>query len=116
LGRAAAVQNIRMPHIPVWGGEYIRTRVEKNGYRWLRTSDVVCDHLRRYNLGPSYNVGRYGYYLGRLSLKVQLTRVAQLPVKVLFSLAYTRNIYTESVAIEKGIQILKAVRQAYLQT
>jgi len=115
LVRTAAVKNIRMPNIPVWEDEYIRTRVEKNGYRWLRTSDVVCDHLRRYNLGPSYNVGRYGYYLGRLSLKVQLKRVAQLPVKVLFSLAYTRNIYTGSFAIEKDFKILKGVLQAYVQ-
>jgi hypothetical protein len=115
LVRTDAVKGIRMPNIPVWEDEYIRLWVEKNGYKWLRTDHVVCDHLRRYNLRPSYNVGRYGYYLERLSLRGQLRRVAQLPVKVLFSLLYTRNIHTGSFAVEKDLMILKGVIHAYVQ-
>ena len=115
LVRTEAIKDIRMPNVPVWEDEYIRLWVEKKGYKWVRTPNVVCDHLRRYNLRPSYNVGRYGYYLGRLSLKAQLKRVAQLPVKVLFSLAYTGDFYTASFAVEKDLMILKGVLHAYVQ-
>jgi len=115
LVRTKAVQGIRMPNIPVWEDEYIRMWVQKNGYRWLRTPKVVCDHLRRYNLRLAYETGKYGYYLGRLSLKGQLRRVAQLPIKVLFSLAYTRNLRTGSFAIEKDLKILKGVLHGYVQ-
>ncbi len=115
LVRTRAVNGIQMPNIPVWEDEYIRMRVQRNGYRWLRTPRVVCDHLRRYNLRLAYETGQYGYYLGRLSLKGQLRRMAQLPVKVLFSLAYTRNIDSGSFAIEKDVKIFKGVLQAYVQ-
>ena len=115
LVRTKAVQGIRMPNIPVWEDEYIRMWVQKNGYRWLRTPKVVCDHLRRYNLRLAYETGKYGYYLGRLSLKGQLRRVAQLPIKVTFSLAYTRNLRTGSFAIEKDLKILKGVLHGYVQ-
>src|SRR6266851_3563656 len=115
LVRTEAVRNIRMPNIPVWEDEYIRRWVEKNGYRWLRTPHVVCDHLRSYNLKPSYNVGKYGYYLGKLSVRTQLRRLAQLPVKVLFSLAYTGDLGTGAFAIEKDVNIFKGVLHAYVQ-
>ena len=115
LVRTEAVKNIRMPNIPVWEDEYIRRSVEKNGYKWLRTPRVVCDHLRTYNLKPSYNVGRYGYYLGKLSARTQLKRLAQLPVKVLFSLAYTGDLGTGAFAIEKDVNIFKGVLHAYVQ-
>jgi hypothetical protein len=115
LVRTEAVKNIHMPNIPVWEDEYIRRWVEKNGFRWLRTPHVVCDHVRRYNLKPSYNVGKYGYYLGRLSVKVQFKRIAQLPLKVLFALAYTGNIHTGTFALEKDLNIFKGVLQAYVQ-
>ena len=115
LVRTNAVKGIQMPNIPVWEDEYIRMHVEKQGYGWLRTQGVVCDHLRKYNLRPSYNVGLYGYHLGKLTLGGQFRRVAQLPVKVLFSLAYTRNIHTGSFAIEKDVSILKGVIHGYVQ-
>ena len=115
LVRTNAIKGIHMPNIPVWEDEYIRQWVERNGYKWVRTSNIVCDHLRKYNLRPSYNVGKYGYYLGRLTLKGQLRRVAQLPVKVLFALGYTRNVYTGSFAVEKDLMILKGVLHAYVQ-
>lgn len=115
LVRREAVKNIRMPNIPVWEDEYIRRWVEKNGFTWLRTPYVVCDHLRTYNLKPSYNVGKYGYYLGVLSMRTQLKRVAQMPVKILFALAYTRNIHTGTFAVEKDLNIFKGVLQAYVQ-
>jgi len=115
LVRTEAVKNIRMPNIPVWEDEYIRRWVERNGFRWLRTPNVVCDHMRTYNLKPSYNVGKYGYYLGRLSAKTQLKRVAQLPVKVLFALAYTGNIHTGTFAVEKDLNIFKGVLHAYVE-
>ena len=115
LVRTEAVKNIRMPNIPVWEDEYIRRWVEKSGFRWLRTPHIVCDHLRRYNLKPSYNVGRYGYYLGRLRVKTQLKRVAQLPVKVVFALAYTGNIRTGTFAVEKDLNIFKGVLHAYVR-
>ena len=115
LVRTEAIKDIHMPNIPVWEDEYIRRWVEKNGFRWLRTPNVVCDHLRTYNLKPSYNVGKYGYYLGRLSAKTQLKRVAQLPVKVLFALAYTGNIHTGTFAVEKDLNIFKGVLHAYVE-
>jgi len=115
LVRTEAVRNIHMPNIPVWEDEYIRRWVEKNGFKWLRTHHVVCDHLRTYNLKPSCNVGRYGYYLGRLNPRTQLKRVAQLPVKVLFAMAYTGNIRTGTFAVEKDLNILRGVLQAYVQ-
>lgn len=115
LVRTEAVKNIRMPNIPVWEDEYIRRWVEKKGFRWLRTANVVCDHLRTYNLKPSYNVGKYGYYLGRLSARTQLKRVAQLPVKVLFALAYTGNIHAATFAVEKDLNIFKGVLHAYVE-
>jgi hypothetical protein len=115
LVRTEAVRGIQMPNIPVWEDEYIRMWVQKNGYRWLRTANVVCDHLRRFNLRLAYETGTYGYYLGRLSLRSQLRRVAQLPVKVMFSLVYTRNIYTGSFAVEKDLKMLKGVLHAYVQ-
>lgn len=115
LIRTQAVKNIRMPNIPVWEDEYIRRWIEKNGYRWLRTANVVCDHLRTYNLKPSYNVGRYGYYLGKLSVRTQLKRLAQLPVKVLFALAYTGDLATGTFAIDKDVNICKGVLHAYVQ-
>jgi len=115
LVRTEAVKNIHVPNMPVWEDEYIRRWVEKNGFRWLRTSHVVCDHLRTYNLKPSYNVGRYGYYLGRLNVKTQFKRIAQLPVKVLFALAYTGNIDTGTFAVEKDLNIFKGVLHAYVQ-
>jgi len=115
LVRKEAVKNIHMPNIPVWEDEYIRRWVEKNGFRWLRTPDVVCDHLRTYNLTPSYNVGKYGYYLGTLTVRTQLKRVAQLPVKVLFAVAYTGNIHTGPFMAEKDLNIFKGVLQAYVQ-
>jgi hypothetical protein len=115
LVRTKAIKNIRMPNIPVWEDEYIRRSVEKNGYKWLRTPKVVCDHLRTYNLKPSYNVGRYGYYLGKLSVGTQLKRLAQLPVKVLFSLAYTGDLATGAFAVEKDVNIFKGVLHAYVQ-
>ncbi len=115
LVRTAAIKGIQMPNIPVWEDEYIRMWVERNGYRWIRTPKVVCDHVRKYNLRPSYNVGRYGYYLGRVSLKGQLRRVAQLPIKVLFTLAYTGDIHTATFAVEKDMKIFKGVLHAYVQ-
>jgi len=115
LVRTEAVRNIHVPNIPVWEDEYIRRWVEKNGFKWLRTAHVVCDHLRTYNLKPSYNVGRYGYYLGRLSTRTQLKRVAQLPVKVLFAMAYTGNIHAGTFAVEKDLNIFRGVLQAYVQ-
>lgn len=115
LVRTEAVKNIHMPNIPVWEDEYIRRWVERNGFKWLRTSNVVCDHLRTYNLKPSYNVGRYGYYLGRLSARTQLKRVAQLPVRVLFAIAYTGNIHTGTFAVEKDLNIFKGVLHAYVE-
>ena len=115
LVRTEAVRNIRMPNVPVWEDEYIRRWVERNGYRWLRTPNVVCDHLRTYNLKPSYNVGRYGYYLGKFSVKTQLKRLAQLPVKVLFALAYTGDLATGTFAIEKDVNVTKGVLHAYVQ-
>jgi len=115
LVRTKGVSGIRMPNIPVWEDEYIRMWVQRNGYKWLRTPNVVCDHLRKYNLRLAYETGKYGYYLGRLSLKGQLRRVAQLPFKVLFSLAYTRNIYAGSFAVEKELKIFKGVLHAYVQ-
>jgi hypothetical protein len=115
LVKTEAVKNILIPNIPVWEDEYIRRRVEKNGFRWLRTPHVVCDHLRTYNLKPSYNVGKYGYYLGRLSVRTQLKRVAQLPVKVLFALAYTGNIHAGTFAVEKDLNIFKGVLHAHVQ-
>jgi glycosyltransferase involved in cell wall biosynthesis len=115
LVRTEGVKNIRIPNLPVWEDEYIRGWVEKNGYRWLRTSDVVCDHLRRYNLKESYDAGKYGYYLGRLSLRSQLKRVAELPVKILFALAYTRNTDTGTFAVEKDLKTLKGVLHAYVR-
>jgi len=115
LVRTKAIKNIRIPDIPVWEDEYIRRWVEKNGYRWLRTPNVVCDHLRTYNLKPSYNVGRYGYYLGKLSVRTQLKRLAQLPIKVLFSLAYTGDLAAATFAIDKDVNIFKGTLQAYVQ-
>ncbi len=115
LVRTEAVKNIHMPNIPVWEDEYIRRWVEKKGFRWLRTSHLVCDHLRTYNLKPSYNVGRYGYYLGRLNVRTQLKRIAQLPVKVMFATAYTGNVHAGTFAIEKDLNIFKGVLQAYVQ-
>ena len=115
LVRTGAVKNIHMPDIPVWEDEYIRRWVEKNGFRWLRTSHVVCDHLRKYNLKPSYNVGKYGYYLGKLSARTQLKRLVQLPFKVLFSLAYTGDLSTASFAIAKDVNIFKGTLHAYVQ-
>ncbi len=115
LVRTEAVRNIHMPNMPVWEDEYIRRWVEKNSFRWLRTPQVVCDHLRTYNLKPSCNVGRYGYYLGRLNVRTQLKRVAQLPVKVLFAIVYTGNIHTGTFAAEKDLKIFKGVLQAYVQ-
>ena len=115
LVRTEAVKGIRMPNIPVWEDEYIRMWVQKNGYSWLRTPNEVCDHLRRYNLRLAKETGRYGYYLGRLSVRGQLRRVLQLPVRVLFSLAYTRNIFSGSFAVEKDLKIFKGVLQAYVR-
>jgi glycosyltransferase involved in cell wall biosynthesis len=115
LVRTEAVKNIRMPNIPVWEDEYIRRWVEKTGFKWVRTPNVVCDHLRTYNLKPSYNVGKYGYYLGKLNVRTQLKRLAQLPFKVLFSLAYTGDLSTGTFAIEKDVNIFKGVLQAYVQ-
>ena len=115
LVRTEAVKNIRMPNIPVWEDEYIRRWVEKNDYEWRRTPNVVCDHLRTYNLRPSYNVGKYGYYLGKLSVATQLKRLAQLPIKVLFSLAYTGDLATGAFAVEKDVNIFKGVLHAYVQ-
>lgn len=115
LVRTEAVKNIRMPNIPVWEDEYIRRWVEKNGFKWLRTPHVVCDHLRRYNLKPSYNVGKYGYYLGKVSMWTQLKRLGQLPFKVIFSLAYTGDLATAGFAIEKDTKIFKGALHAYVQ-
>ena len=115
LVRSEAVKKIRMPNIPVWEDEYIRQWVERNGFRWLRTPHVVCDHMRKYNLKPSYNVGKYGYYLGRLKVKTQFKRIAQLPVRVLFAVAYTGNINAGTFAVEKDLNIFKGVLHAYVQ-
>ena len=113
--RTEAIKNIRMPNIPVWEDEYIRQWVEKSGFRWLRTPYVVCDHMRKYNLKPSYNVGKYGYYLGRLKVKTQFKRIALLPVKVLFAIAYTGNINAGTFEVEKDLNIFKGVLHAYVQ-
>ena len=115
LVRTEAIKNIRMPNIPVWEDEYIRRWVESNGFRWLRTPHVICDHLRRYNLKPSYNVGKYGYYLGKVNMRSQLKRITQLPFRVLFALAYTGDPATATFAIEKDVNIFKGALHAYVQ-
>jgi len=115
LVRTEAVKNIRMPNIPVWEDEYIRRWVEKNGFKWVRTPNLVCDHLRTYNLKPSYNVGKYGYYLGKVNMRSQLKRVTQLPFRVLFTLAYTGDPATATFAIEKDVNIFKGALHAYVQ-
>jgi hypothetical protein len=115
LVRTEAIKNIQVPNIPVWEDEYIRQWIEKKGFRWLRTPQVVCDHLRRYNLKPSYNVGKYGYYLGKVDMRSQLKRVAQLPFRVLFALAYTGDPSTATFAIEKDVNIFKGALHAYVQ-
>ncbi len=115
LVRTEAVKNIRMPNIPVWEDEYIRRWVENNGFRWLRTPHVICDHLRRYNLKPSYNVGKYGYYLGKVNMRSQLKRITQLPFRVLFALAYTGDPATATFAIEKDVNIFRGALHAYVQ-
>jgi hypothetical protein len=113
--RTEAIKNIRMPNIPLWEDEYIRRWVEKSGFKWLRTVHVVCDHLRSYNLKQSYNTGKYGYYLGQLNLRTQFKRIAQLPVKILFAVAYTGNIHTGTFAAKKDLGVFKGVLQAYVQ-
>jgi hypothetical protein len=115
LVRAEAVKNIRMPNIPLWEDEYIRRWVERSGFRWLRTPHVVCDHLRTYNLKQSYNTGRYGYCLGQLNVRTELRRVAQLPFKILFALAYTGNIRAGTFAAKKDLGVFRGVLQAYVQ-
>jgi glycosyl transferase family 2 len=115
LVRTDAVKNIRMPNIPVWEDEYIRRWVEKNGFEWLRTPHVVCDHLRRYNLKPSYNVGKYGYYLGKVNMRTQLKRLSQLPFKVIFSIAYTGDLGTATFAIERETGVFRGALHAYVQ-
>ena len=115
LVRTEAIKNIQVPNIPVWEDEFIRQWVEKKGFRWLRTPQVVCDHLRRYNLKPSYNVGKYGYYLGKVDIRSQLKRVAQLPFRVLFVLAYTGDPSAATFAIEKDVNIFKGALHAYVQ-
>jgi hypothetical protein len=115
LVRTEAVKNIRMPNIPLWEDEYIRRWVEKSGFKWLRTAEVVCDHLRSYNLKQSNSTGKYGYYLGQLSVKTQFKRITQLPVKILFAMAYTGNIHAGTFAAKKDLGVFKGVLQAYVQ-
>jgi len=50
-----------------------------------------------------------------LNARTQLKRVAQLPVKILFAMAYTGNIRTGTFAVEKDLNIFKGVLQAYVQ-
>src|SRR3989442_13214069 len=111
LARTEAVKNIRMPNIPVWEDECIRGWVEKSGFKWLRTAQVVCDHLRSYNLKQSNNTGKYGYYNGQLKVRTQFKRIAQLPVKVVFAAAYTGNIRAGTFAAKKDLGVFKGVLQ-----
>jgi len=115
LVRTEPVKDIRMPSIPLWEDEYIRRWVEKKGFRWQRTPHVVCDHLRTYNLKESYNTGMYGYWLGQLTVRTQFKRVAQLPLKVLFALAYTGDIHAGTFAVEKDLGVFKGVLQAHVR-
>lgn len=115
LVRTEAVKNIRMPNIPLWEDEYIRRWIEKSGFKWLRTAEVVCDHLRSYNLKQSNSTGKYGYYLGQLNVQSQFKRIAQLPVKIPFAVAYTGNIHAGTFAAKKDLGVFKGVLQAYVQ-
>jgi len=115
LIRTESVRQIHIPDINIYEDEYIRRYVEHRGFKWLRTPEVVCDHLRTYNLKEAYEAGKYAHYFGELSLSKQIKRLAQLPVKFTFSVAYTRNLRTGTFAVKREIRVFEGFIHAYAQ-
>ena len=114
LIRTEGVERIEIPDIHIYEDEYIRRFVERAGFTWLRTKEVVCDHLRTYNLNEAYQAGEYAYYFGQVTPLKQIKHLAQLPLRVLFALYYTRNVGIARFAFERETKVLKGVLHAYV--
>lgn len=115
LVRTAAVKQIRIPGIQIYEDEFIRRHIERNGFQWLRTRQIVCDHLRTYNLAEAYESGEYAFYFGKITPLGQIRRLAQLPLRILFSLYYTRNVGVGVFVLKRETQVLKGVLHAFVR-
>jgi hypothetical protein len=115
LIRTESVRQIRIPDINIYEDEYIRRFSERRGFAWLRTPEVVCDHLRTYNLKEAYEAGKYAHYFGELSASKEIKRLAQLPVKLAFCLAYTRNLRAGTFEVKREVRVLQGFIHAHAQ-
>lgn len=115
LVRTEAVKEIHIPDMQIYEDEYIRRFIIRNGFSWLRTHEVVCDHLRKYNLEEAYEAGKYAYLFGLASPSRQVRRLAQMPLRFLFSLCYSRNPSAGTFALDREVRTLTGVLHAYVQ-
>ncbi len=115
LIRKAAVQDIRIPPVSNYEDEFIRRHIEAKGYRWGRTSGVVCDHRRRYNIEEAYQAGRHGYYFGFLHPSDQIGRFFVSLAKASFAAAVTGRLDVAAFELTRSRRVLRGVLHAYVQ-
>ena len=113
LIRTEAVRGISIPpNLHFYEDEFIRRHILKRGFRWLRTEQVVCDHLRKYNLDDAYDSGRYAFYFGQTSLAAQLKRFPLIPLKALFAVLKTSDVGILPFVLKRETRVFRGVVHA----
>ena len=115
LIRTSAVQDIRIPSVHHYEDEFIRRHVESKGYQWHRTTTVVCDHRRKYNLTEAYETGRHGYYFGFLDPWHQTGKFVLSLAKAAIATAMTGRLDVASFEFTRARLMLRGVLHAHVQ-
>lgn len=113
LIRTAAVRGISIPPgLHFYEDEFIRRYVIKMDFSWLRTGQVACDHLRKYNLDDAYDSGRYAFYFGQTNLGAQLRRFPLIPLKALFAVLKTSDVGILPFVLKRETRVFRGVVHA----
>ena len=113
LIRKAAVRGISIPPgLHFYEDEFIRRHILKMGFRWMRTAQVACDHLRKYNLDDAYDSGRYAFYFGQTDLVAQLRRFPLIPLKAIFAVLKTSDVGILPFVLKRETRVFRGVVHA----
>ncbi|MDG6996327.1 MAG: glycosyltransferase family 2 protein [Nitrososphaerota archaeon] len=115
LIKTELVKDIRIPDVHLYEDEFIRDHLVRKGFRWIRTKEVVCDHLRLYNMEEAYEAGRHGYHFGKLHPFDQTKRMGLAFPKALAALLMTKDLEVALFSLKRHYLVWKGVMHAYVQ-
>jgi glycosyltransferase involved in cell wall biosynthesis len=114
--KTAVVKDITIPNINVWEDEWIRLHVMAKGKKWIRTSEVVCEHKRRYNLEEAYEAARYRYAFRRPSLWSEISNfLFKMPLRLIFTLIKSRSYLGAKLIFDIQLEDFRGCMHARVQ-